>query len=85
MGEMPIGKVTHYFAKIGVGVIELDGELSVGEKILVKRSEGSFEQKVESMQIEHKSISKAEAGQSIGLKLVQPAHEGNAVFKITPE
>ena len=84
MGEVPIGKIIHYFAKIGVGVIELNGALSVGERIRVQAHNNSFEQDVQSMQMEHQFITAATAGQSVGLKLVQPAHEGNAVFKITP-
>jgi hypothetical protein len=33
------------------------------------------------MQIEHKNIQGAEAGQSIGLKLAQQARERDAVYK----
>lgn len=84
MGDEPIGKITHYFAKIGVGVIELSAPLSVGDKIRVMAHAGNFEQAVDSMQFDHKPLQSAGAGQSIGLKLAQPAHEGSKVCKITP-
>jgi hypothetical protein len=76
-----IGQVTHFFSKIGVAVIELTAPLAVGDCILVKGPMTDFEQVVESMQIEHQSIPKADAGQSIGLKMVGQARERDVVYK----
>jgi hypothetical protein len=76
-----IGQVTHFFSKIGVAVIELTAPLAVGERILVKGPMTDFEQVVESMQIEHKNIPKAEAGQSIGLKMAEQTRERDVVYK----
>jgi hypothetical protein len=76
-----IGHITHYFSKINVAVLELTAPLAVGNRILVKGPSTDFEQVVESMQIEHKNIQRAEAGQSIGLKTVQHARERDMVYK----
>jgi len=76
-----IGHVTHFFSKISVAVVELMLPLSVGDRILVKGPSTDFEQTVESMQIEGKSIPRAEGGQNIGLKVVQPAKEKDVVYK----
>ncbi len=76
-----IGHIIHFFSKISVAVIELSAPLSVGERILVKGPTTDFEQVVDSMQIEHKGIQRAEAGQSIGLKLAQQAKERDTVYK----
>jgi hypothetical protein len=76
-----VGRITHFFSKISVAVVELTEPLVVGERILVKGPSTDFEQAVESMQIEHKNIQRAEAGQSIGLKVVQRARERDAVYK----
>ena len=76
-----IGHVTHFFSKISVAVVDLMLPLSVGDRILVKGPSTDFEQTVESMQIEGKSIQRAEGGQSIGLKVVQPAKEKDVVYK----
>jgi putative protease len=76
-----IGHVAHFFSKIGVAVIELMLPLSVGDRILIKGPSTDFEQIVESMQIEGKSFQRVEGGQSIGLKLVQPAKEKDVVYK----
>ena len=76
-----VGHVSHFFSKIGVAVLELTAPLSVGDKILVKGPSTDFEQSVESMQVEHENIQRAEAGQSVGLKLVQHARERDLVYK----
>jgi len=77
-----VGKVSHYFTKIGVAVIELTGELSVGDEILIEGASTNFKQKVDSMQIEHKNIEKAKAGDSIGMKVKDRVREGDSVYKV---
>ena len=76
-----VGRITHFFSKIGVAIAELTAPLTVGARILVKGPSTDFEQIVESMQIEHENIQGAEAGQSVGLKLTQRARERDAVYK----
>lgn len=76
-----VGRVIHFFSKISVAVVELTAPLAVGDRIIVKGPLTDFEQVVESMQIEHKNIQRAEAGQSIGLKMVQHAREKDVVYK----
>jgi putative protease len=76
-----IGRITHFFSKISVAVIELKKPLKVGETIAIKGPTTDFEQPVDSMQIEHKDVQKAEAGQSIGLKVAQRVRETDIVYK----
>jgi len=80
--ETKIGEITHYFTNISVGVIELKDTLSVEDTIHIKGATTDFEQKVESMQIEHENVEKAEAGQSIGLKVKEHVRESDVVYKI---
>lgn len=80
--EKLIGKVIHYFGKIGVAVIELTDTLKVGETIKIVGGESEFTQEVESMEIEHKKIKEAKAGDKIGLKVNQKVREGYKVYKI---
>lgn len=77
-----VGKVTHYFTKISVAVVDLKAPLEVGDRILIKGSTTDLEQVVESMQIEHKNVQRAEAGQSIGLKVKDRVREKDTVYKI---
>ena len=78
-----IGQIFHYYAKIGVAIVNLKAPLSVGDKILVKGPTTNLEQTVASMQIEHKNIELAEAGQSIGLKVKERVRETDTVYKKT--
>lgn len=82
--EMQVGKVTHYFTKIGVAVIEItDGGIKVGDEIHIKGHTTDFKQKVTSMQIEQDKIEVAEPGQSIGMKVNEPVRQHDAVYKAT--
>jgi translation elongation factor EF-1alpha len=76
-----IGRITHFFTKISVAVIELTMPLAVGDTIVIKGPTTDFEQVVESMQIEHNNVQRAEAGQSIGLKVAQRVRENDMVYK----
>lgn len=76
-----IGRITHFFSKINVAVIELKAPLKVGDTIVVKGPTTDFQQVVDSMQIEHENVQTALAGQSIGLRVVQRVRETDAVFK----
>ena len=76
-----IGNVAHYFSKINVAIVDLSLPLAVGDCILVKGPTTDFEQNVDSMQIDRKNITRAEAGQSIGLKLAQQAKQKDLVYK----
>lgn len=76
-----VGRITHFFPKISVAVIELTAPLAVGDTIAVKGPNTDFEQPIESMQIEHENIQRAEAGQSIGLKVQQRVRETDRVYK----
>jgi putative protease len=78
-----IGKITHFFTKIGVAIVELTGTLAVGDQILIKGPTTNVEQKVDSMQIEHKNVEKAVRGQSIGLKVSDKVREQDIVYKVT--
>ena len=75
------GHISHFFPRISVAILDLTATLSVGERILVKGPSTDFEQVVDSMQIEHSSIQRAEAGQSIGIKLAKQAKERDVVYK----
>ena len=76
-----IGRITHFFTKISVAVIELTMPLAVGDTIVIKGPTTDFEQPVESMQIEHNNVQRAEAGQSIGLRVAQRVRENDMVYK----
>ena len=75
-----IGKITHYYDNIGVGVISLNGTLKVGDSIILSRGDQEFTQTVESMQVEHENVEKAKKGDDVGLKLTKKVKEGALVL-----
>ena len=79
--EKPVGKVTHYFPRIGVAVVALSDDLKQGEEIRFTGPLTDFAQKVISMQIEHKTIASAMRGQEIGLKVDRDVKVGDRVLK----
>lgn len=78
-----IGHVIHYYDKLSVAIVELDAPLAVDDKIkFVRAGEDLFEQKVESIQIEHEKKDSAKKGDVVGLKTNEAVKEGTEVFKI---
>lgn len=80
--EKPIGQVTHYFSNIEVAVINLSAPLKAGDKIRITGGEATdFEQKVESMQVDHKPVKSAKKGDSVGMKVAEQVRDGYKVYK----
>lgn len=77
-----IGKISHYFGKIGVAVIDLEGDLKVGDKIRIAGGEIDSEELVESMEVDHKKVKTAKSGDSVGLKIGKKARKDYKVYKI---
>ncbi len=77
-----VGKIAHYFGNIGVAVIELSDALKAGDTIRIVGGAADFTQAVESMEMDHKKIETAKAGDSVGLKVGQKIREGCKVYKI---
>lgn len=80
--EIQVGKVTHYFSKIGVAVVEVtQGSLKVSDEIHLKGHTTDYKQIIKIMQIEHENVEIAEPGQSIGLKVEEPVRANDLVYK----
>ncbi|TSC92779.1 MAG: hypothetical protein CEN89_481 [Candidatus Berkelbacteria bacterium Licking1014_7] len=77
-----IGKISHYFGKLGVGIVELTGGLKVGDKIAILGATTDIEQTVESLELDHKSVEEAKSGDAIGLKVKDKTREGDTVYKL---
>ena len=81
--EQRVGIVVHYYSHLSVAIIKLDqGSLQVGNPIHIKGHTTDFKQRVESMQIEHQMIQRAEVGQEFGLKVSDHVREHDVVYKV---
>jgi putative protease len=83
MAEKLIGKVSHWFGKIGVAALELTSKLTVGDRIHILGHTTDFEQEVTSMQIMHQDVAKAGPGDEVAIKVQDHVRVGDSVYKVT--
>jgi translation elongation factor EF-Tu-like GTPase len=77
-----IGKVIHYFGKIGVAIVQLEDILKIGDTIKIVGGKVDFTQTVDSMEVDHKKVNEAKAGELVGLKVIQKVKEGYKIYKL---
>lgn len=85
MKEEIIGVVGHYYSNIGVAAITLEGQLAVGDTIHIKGHTTDFIQKIESIQIERKNVTRAKEGDAIGIKVKEHAKKYDMAYKVVEE
>ncbi len=78
----PVGKVTHYYDRIGVGVLKLSNVLRVGDRLRLRGKKGDFNQTVRSIQIEHNAVDTALKGADIGIKVDQAVKTDAIAYKL---
>jgi putative protease len=86
MEENEIGYVSDYFRKISVAAVEItSGMVSVGDTIRFKGHTTDFKSTVDSIQIEHETVTEAKQGDSIGVKVSEKVRKGDKVYKVSEE
>jgi putative protease len=78
--EKLIGKVIHFYDRIGVAIVDLKSPLKIGETVMLKKGDLELTQRIDSMQIEHQPVMQAKKGDIIGVKVDRPVHEGTLVM-----
>jgi translation elongation factor EF-1alpha len=79
--EVKIGTVTHYYNKISVAVLDLMAPIQVGDRITILGRTTEFDQRVESLEIDHQKVDRAEPGQDVALKVWDYVRKGDQVYK----
>ncbi len=79
--ETIIGRVTHYYPRIGVAAVILEGHIARGDQIHICGPHDDVHQLVTSMEIEHVQIAEAERGQDVGIKVSHRVHKGDEVYR----
>ena len=81
-----IGVVTHYYSHLSVAIIRLEsGTLRVGDVIHIRGHTTDFNQKVESLEVNHAPVTEVGPNEEFGLKVVEHAREHDVVFKVRSE
>lgn len=82
-GGVLLGFVEDFYAKIGVIALTLKAPVAVGQKIQVLGHTTNFEQRVDSMQIEHAVVNEAGPRDGIGIKVKDRARAGDHVYRLS--
>ena len=81
--EQKVGTVTDYYAKIGVAAIHLtEGPLQVGDQIRFRGYTTDFIQAIESLQVEHQAVPRAEQGTEVAVKVRERVRKHDEVLRV---
>ncbi len=78
--EKLIGRVSHYYDNIRVAILDLTGNLTVGQGVHFKGAHDDYTQTVDQMQVNHQNVQSAKAGDAVGIRVDQKVHENAQVF-----
>jgi len=80
--EERIGRVTHYFSKLGVAAIEIDhGRIRKGDRLHIVGHTTDTEVVVDSLELEHHQIEEAGEGQNVGIRVDEHVREHDEVYR----
>jgi putative protease len=82
MAEVEVGRVEHYFGRIGVVGIGLTARVAIGDTIHVKGHTTDLVRAVESMQIDNEAVEEAGAGDAVGIVVGERCRAGDHVFRV---
>lgn len=76
-----IGKITHYYPKIHVGIIDVEkGQLTVGDILYIQGKKTRFKQKVASIEYNHQKVRRVGPGYQVGIRLSARVREDDDVY-----
>lgn len=85
MSEVEVGKITHYFGKLGVAGVKLSAPLAVGDTIRIAGHTTDLTMGIDSMQIDRKHVLEAAAGSEIGLAVPDRVREYDTVYLVSED
>ena len=81
MEKVQVGKVTHYFSRINVAVVNLIDFINLGDVVYFEGFSTNFKQVIDSIEIEHLSVQHGKPEQSVAIKVKGKVRPGDLVFK----
>jgi putative protease len=86
MIEEKIGIVEHFFTHVSVAAIKItNGDLKIGDTIHIVGATTDFKQKIESMEIDRKTVDIVKPGDDVGIKVIERVREHDIVYKVPEE
>lgn len=83
--EERVGVVSHYYSRISVAVIDLRKDLQQDDRIHFMGTQTDFQQRVESMQVEHEQVEQAHAGTQIAVRVKQRVRRNDFVYRLVEQ
>ena len=78
-----VGTVTHWYPHVDAAIVRIDaGELRIGDLIRFEGHTTDFEHRVTQMEIDHRSVQTASAGQVVGIQVRERVREHDRVLKV---
>jgi len=77
----PAGRVRHLYTRIMVASVEVYETLRVGDVIRIKGHITDFDQKIESMEVNHMPVHEATRGQIAGIRVRHRARKNDLLYK----
>lgn len=77
-----LGKVIHYYDKIGVAVVKLSKAIKTGDNVKFVHGDKEFTQSVLSMQLEHEAVKAGKKGEEVAMKVDQVVKTGTQVLSV---
>jgi putative protease len=78
----PIGKVIHYWTRLGVAGVELNDSVKMDDWIHFLGTTTDFQQRVTSMQINKRFVHEGHAGQQVGILVADRVRPGDTVYLV---
>lgn len=79
-----IGTVMSFFAVPSVAIVKVaQGTLKVGDTIWIRGHTTDLKQAVTSMQVEHKPVAQATAGEEVGIQVSTRVRKNDQVYKVS--
>jgi putative protease len=83
MEEHEVGKVTDFYKHVGVAGVTLSGTIHRGDHIRIRGHTTDLDQSADSIEIDHRQVEEAGAGQAVGIKVQQRVRPGDHVYLVT--
>lgn len=80
-----VGRVTHYYTRLGVAVIELFDRVALGDWVHFYGRSTNFVQPIQSMQSQHQAIAEAFADEMVAVQVEYRVREGDLVYPYRPD
>jgi translation elongation factor EF-1alpha len=75
--------VTHWYSHVQAAIVRIDaGQLRVGDVIRFEGHTTDFEHRVTQMEMDHRPVEVASAGQVVGIRVADRVREHDRVYRV---